>query len=224
MNSCFSFFPMCLGIFLNMKYLSFHHVTSPCFAAVLCCMKHDQILINRCFFPPTFWVNICSVVFSKTVLLKTYYWDASLFVFSRVVLFCGCNHCHVFLSVIVCVCVCVYLSIWNSFQNQILLWCSWVEVASCQFGIIDMIQLQEVTATLCIFKGPQWGTSAVGFWPLTPFILWWGMSWYRHDLFWSVSESDTVCSQNQICIMVLPKRTLSPIAYGYCFPYVQNRF
>ena len=29
-------------------------------------------------------------------------------------------------------------------------------MASCQFGIIDMIQLQEVTATLCIFKGPQW--------------------------------------------------------------------
>ena len=29
-------------------------------------------------------------------------------------------------------------------------------MASCQFGIIDMIQLREVTATLCIFKGPQW--------------------------------------------------------------------
>lgn len=152
----FLFLPNVFGHISQCEVSQFSPRDLTLFCCFLCCMKHDKILIERFFFfsPPTFWAYICSVVFSKTVLLKTYYWDASLFIFSRVVLFCGCNHCYVFLFVIVCVCVC--LSIWNSFQNQILQWFSWVEVASCQFGIIDMIQLQEVTATLCIFKGPQW--------------------------------------------------------------------
>lgn len=46
----FIFSLACLGIFLHVKYLSFHHVTSPRFAAVFCCMKHDQILIDSIFF------------------------------------------------------------------------------------------------------------------------------------------------------------------------------
>lgn len=51
---------VCLGTFLNVKCLHFHHVTSPCFAAVFCCMTCDQILIDSILI---FSVNISSVVF-----------------------------------------------------------------------------------------------------------------------------------------------------------------
>ena len=57
-----------------------------------------------------------------------------------------------------CVCVCVHLS---GTLSRVRLCCDFlsrcvkIDVASCQFGIIDMIQLREVTATLCIFQGPQ---------------------------------------------------------------------
>lgn len=177
MNSGLLGFFSVFGLFLNIKYRNVHCVTSPVLLPlyVAWSMIESSSIAFFLFLP--FWVNISSAAssacsLSKGMLLKIYCWDAYLLTFSElffsmVVITVTCLFC----SLCVCMCVC------NSFQSQVLCGfvsrCVKIEVASCQFGIIDMIQLREVTATLCIAKGPQWSHLCCWLWPWSPSIVWW---------------------------------------------------
>lgn len=70
MNSGFLSFPVCLGRFLNMKYLDVHHATSPVLLLFYVARSMTEPSL-RAFLFLTFWVNISSVGFQCVFSLRS---------------------------------------------------------------------------------------------------------------------------------------------------------